>query len=1149
MKKFLLGTLFIFNLLHIKSQILNIQPKVYNLPCGINCTNFVFKVPDLRTTEDYVIRSTPYVPQAFTSASGNELNSLYVDDKYSAAIALPFSCCMYGQAFTQFIVGSNGILSFDLSYAGCNNAYVVNQDIPFEGTFNCTTISSAHYPKYCVMSPYHDIDPSITAISPGRKIEWRVDGVAPFRKLVVNFYQIGLYGTGCASDPTKLCTSQIVLNESTSEVYVYIAKKETCTSWQSGRAILGIQKDATLALPVPGHNANDPVWTESNTAYLFKPNGTTALLQSVVITKKDGTLVGNGIISPATNDSVTISYNNYCVSGSGPDTLVVKANYIGCDPAAPFQLTDTIYVVKNPGDLLATGTTSPATCTASNGSILVDVTAGAGTAPYQYSINGGALQNSNTFTGLASGTYTIFVKDAGGTCTSTFTIFVGITNPVTLSAVTTLTSCPGVSNGSITVNATNATNPIQYSINNGLFQSSNVFTGLAAGTYSIKTLDGNGCQNLTFVTVNDGTGITATVVQTPVTCSGANNGILTITNPTGTGPYQYALDAGAYQGGNVFTGVTQGLHTVKVKDATGCIYTTTITVAIGTGITATVTQTPTTCAGVNNGIITITNPTGTGPHEYALDAGAYQSGNTFNGVATGVHTIKVRDASNCVYTTTINVTAGAGITATVTQTPTTCAGVNNGIITITNPTGTGPHEYALDAGAYQSGNTFNGVATGVHTVKVKDATGCVFTTTINVTAGTGVTASGIVTNAACSGVNNGTITVNTSTGQTPFQYAVNGGPNQSSNQFTGLAPATYTILVTDAFGCTTSFPLTVAAGTGFTATNTTTPTSCTGINNGSITLTPTGGATPYTYSLDGGATQNANIFSNVSAGPHTVLITDNLGCTNTQLVTVIAGTVFTLSQSSTVATCLTALNGTISILVNGGNSPYSYVLDGGTPQNNGNFNNVSAGSHTVVVTDNSGCTNAISLTVGTGSGINATAITSPTTCNGAMNGTITITASSGTAPYQYQLNSGPFQNGNTFNGLAAGLYTINVKDFYNCSFTFSATVAQGTNLSATTIVADVLCNGGNSGSITVNNTNGNPAYQYSLNGGAFQNSNIFNNLTAGNYTISLQDGNNCTGSVTVTIAAPALLTLNVTNTAVLCNGQQEMAEPEITAIL
>src|SRR5207244_1515426 len=171
---------------------------------------------------------------------------------------------------------------------------------------------------------------------------------------------------------------------------------------------------------------------------------------------------------------------------------------------------------------------------------------------------------------------------------------------------------------------------------------------------------------------------------------------------------------------------------------------------------------------------------------------------------------------------------------------------------------------------------------GNHNVVIKDAIGCTSANIpVTVIAGAGPSGTATSTATSCAGVNNGTITATGSNGQTPYQYALDGGGYQAGNVFINVAAGNHNIVVKDAVGCLSpAIPVTVAAGTGVTATTTTTATSCAAVNNGTITVTPTNGSPPYQYSLDGGAFQASNVFTNVAAGNHNIVVKDATTCTS-----------------------------------------------------------------------------------------------------------------------------------------------------------------------------------------------------------------------------------------------------------------------------
>jgi hypothetical protein len=201
------------------------------------------------------------------------------------------------------------------------------------------------------------------------------------------------------------------------------------------------------------------------------------------------------------------------------------------------------------------------------------------------------------------------------------------------------------------------------------------------------------------------------------------------------------------------------------------------------------------------------------------------------------------------------------------------------------------------------------------------------------------------------------------------------------------------------------------------ATATKTNATC-GPPNGTITVTvPPGiGTPPYTFVLDGGApvvAPSPYTFINVAAGPHTIVVTDaSAGCTSTVNITVnLTGTI-PATTTTTATSCAGVNNGSITITSAGGSGPYLFFLDGGAPVAGTipfTFSNLSAGNHTILVTDQGlGCSSVLmNVNVAAGIGITGTINTTATSCPGAANGTIIVTALSGVPPFTWQLDGNP----------------------------------------------------------------------------------------------------------------------------------------------
>ncbi len=245
-----------------------------------------------------------------------------------------------------------------------------------------------------------------------------------------------------------------------------------------------------------------------------------------------------------------------------------------------------------------------------------------------------------------------------------------------------------------------------------------------------------------------------------------------------------------------------------------------------------------------------------------------------------------------------------------------------------------------------------------------------------------------------------------------------------------------------------------------------TPATCVG-NNGSAALTVTGTTSPYTYSWNTIPVQTGATATNLAPGNYQCTIMDVNNCTTVYPVVVPLQNNLSFTTSKTDATCNT--NGTITITASGGTS-YEYSINGGsTWQSSNNFNNVAPGTYSVLVrTVGTVCTaTAQQVTINLINTLTMSVAKVDANCTG---GSITITPSGGTAPYQYSINGGTtYQSSNTFTGLAAGNYNVMVKDAATCTSSQQVTLAFTSNLTMNTINGGAICLGGSFSPVVVSN--------------------------------------------------------------------------------
>ena len=210
--------------------------------------------------------------------------------------------------------------------------------------------------------------------------------------------------------------------------------------------------------------------------------------------------------------------------------------------------------------------------------------------------------------------------------------------------------------------------------------------------------------------------------------------------------------------------------------------------------------------------------------------------------------------------------------------------------------------------------------------------------------------------------------------------------------------------------------------------------------------------------------------------------------------------------------------GSITATSSGGNSPYSYSIDGTNFQTSDVFNNLNTGNYTVTGMDDNGCTGNTDVTVGNNSGFAASIIDQTNqNCFGESIGSITLASNGGIPPYTYSIDGTNFNTDSTFSGLSAGNYTITIMDGSGCTFTQSVNITQPPKLKGTVGVSDATCDVDN-GEINLSGTYGTPSYTYSKdNGTSFQSIGNFKNLAAGNYALRIKDSNGCIRDTNVTI--------------------------------
>jgi hypothetical protein len=295
----------------------------------------------------------------------------------------------------------------------------------------------------------------------------------------------------------------------------------------------------------------------------------------------------------------------------------------------------------------------------SNGSITV--TNANGVAPFQYSINGVNFQGSNTFNGLASGTYTITVKDVNG-CTGFVTKTITQPTQLVVSQGTVQSTCAGSNTGSITIIVSGGSPSYSYAWSgpNSYSSTQANISGLATGNYNVVVTDSKGCAASLPVTVNPFPAINVNANVTNVACRGDSSGSidLTVTGGTGSG-FTYLWTGGATTQDRV--NLTNGNYNVTITDIGSSCVVTRSYILTQPASALSLSATSTNVGGCNTlGTIAATGSGGTASYQYKLDAGAYQNSGSFTGLSGGTYIVWVKDANGCTKSVSKTINDGGG---------------------------------------------------------------------------------------------------------------------------------------------------------------------------------------------------------------------------------------------------------------------------------------------------------------------------------------------------------------------------------------------------------------------------------------------------------------------------------------------------------
>jgi hypothetical protein len=758
--------------------------------------------------------------------------------------------------------------------------------------------------------------------------------------------------------------------------------------------------------------------------------------------------------------------------------------------------------------------TTNAKCGSNGGTANVSVTGGA--LPYDFEWSNG--ETNDTIFNLAPGTYEATVTSENG-CTETrdgvveldtgsYDIDLEIINP----------GCSGNSTGSISASATGGVSPYLFIWSTG--DTAVSVDNLPVGTYYVTATDSYGCEQIDSATLVTGTSIDLFMESSDPFCNGSMNGRAVASPTNGTPPFLYLWSNGDTT--QAISGLGAGTYYVFVIDSLDCLASDSVVLTDPPVFNAQIISTNISECGEEDGTAMVTaSGGGNAPFSYLWNTG--DTINSLTNLATGFYSVTITSVQGCQAKDSITITSPDTLDVFIDGIVEICPNTSNGELTAHANNGSAPYNYVWSNGG--ATQTINNLPAGTYTVTVTSQEGCMGTATATIIT-TSITLDVSIdgTDVICWNANNGELTAVANTGTAPFDYTWSNG--ETAQTINNLSPGNYAVTVTGNDGCTGTASSAITENAPLTVSSSVVNIPCFGLSNGAINLNIGGGTFPLNILWDNGS--NSTIRNNLAAGDYSFTVTDAIGCSISDTITITQPDPLSLSFNSSAGSC--GDNGFTIAIVIGGTAPYKYLWSTGATTSF--IDNLAPGNYSVTVTDDKNCTKTATANIVPYPAINLNVTATNTTCNGTTNGTATANATGGTAPFTYSWSNGGTTK--TISGLTFGTYSVTVTDATDCTATGSATVMLGSGLTVTIDGPEYICPG-EVGSITANAIGGAANYDFIWSDG--QITQTASNLTPGTYSVTVTDPSGCSGEASMTLLEGGKFSVNSTFQNIGCFGE------------
>ncbi len=853
-------------------------------------------------------------------------------------------------------------------------------------------------------------------------------------------------------------------------------------------------------------------------------------ISSGTISSQQWNLGGNAAPSSSAQSTVNVQYPG---PGSYPISLSLTSDQ-GCTATA----TQTVVVPPCVFRIAISGDTiCPGQC------LSFPVSSAYGTPPYTYLWSNGSTDSTLTICSNSTTQIGLTVTDANGFIASD-TAMITVVPAIIFQPIISDVSCFGNSDGSINPNA-QGWGPFVYSWSNS--SSDSILSNLSIGTYSVAVHDHFGCPADSSFNVNEPNPITSSLIIQPATCNQSNGSIQVNTPQGGTSPFEFAIDTSVYSSLSQFVGLSNGMHSISIQDAHGCIFQINDSIPMLSFPTQLSMNLVDASCGIDNGVVSPLQVSGgIGPFQIWVNGtnmGIVSIPISFDSLPAGPFNVELADVNGCLIDTNVTLQQHLGPAAFgFTLIPSTC-GLNNASLQIDSVFGGSPaFTYSLNGGLFSTQNQFANLSPGTILIQVQDQLHCLLDSSIIITSIPDVEVSAsVIQQVQCAGGSDGQASAIILSGTAPFSFQWTNG--ESDSTASSLQEGTWNVFVSDAHNCLDTAQIIITQPQPLFLTIDYSNPHC-AIANGHISADSTsGGTSPYHYQLNGGLLQNTPIFSSLDVGSYTLQVVDAHGCAITQQAQLAMPSYPTMLILQAQDAVCALPNGEAKLMqVQGGIAPFQVQWVDTSFETIQDFPfiraGLDAGSFPIVVRDANGCIVDSIVSIQQFAGPDQMLVQLQAATCDLNNASLEIQSIVGGTPtYQYTLNGGVYNNLQQFSNLSPGNYAVSVRDIHGCTIDSAFTLNAIPNVQiAPFITHPITCYGYSDGELQADIQQGTQPYSISwLNGPVGINS---GNLIAGTYQVSVTDSNGCIQTSSIVLTQPDPVVINVTGPAYVCEGNE-----------